>query len=295
MSEFSYALITAARDEEKYIKSTLESVGRQTHKPAAWVIVSDGSMDDTDDIIKAFACDNPFVRFLRLEPDRSRNFQSQVYAINAGIALLDLKAYDLVGNLDADISLAPTYYDVVLRRFENDPLLGLAGGWIYEATGINGAFVPRRFNSVASVPHGVQLFRRRCFEEIGGYVPLPYGGPDWCAEVTARMNGWKVQTYTDLPVMHHKPSSSVEGAFRAGFRHGRMDNSLGSHPLFEFFKCCSRSAQRPFFIYAIIRLIGFLSSYLVMEKRPVSIQFVKCIRAEQINKLRSLLPDFGRR
>jgi glycosyltransferase involved in cell wall biosynthesis len=294
MIHSSYALVTAARDEEKHIPTTLQSVVSQTLKPAAWVIVSDGSTDGTDKIVKEFTQDHAFIQFVRLDPNCKRNFQSQVYAINAGFAQLRLKDYVFLGNLDADISLIPSYYEEVIRRFQQSPCLGLAGGWLYEPRGPEGAFVPRPYNSDTSVPHGIQLFRRKCFEEIGGYMPLPYGGPDWLAEVMARLKGWEVAVYRDLQVKHHKLTSSAEGILRGGFRQGRMDYFLGSHPLFEIFKCSYRLLQWPFFISAFVRMAGFVYSYLSKEKRTLPREFIMFLRAEQKRKLRSFFAGFGR-
>ena len=283
-----YVLVTAARDEEKYIQTTIESVAAQTLRPEEWVIVSDGSKDRTDEIIRSFSEKHAFIRYLRIEPDCGRNFRSQVYAINAGIDHLKTRSYEFIGNVDADISLIPAYYERVLQRFMENPFIGLVGGWIHEPKGQSGIFTPRAFNSTNSVPHGVQLFRRQCFEEIGGYVPLPYGGPDWFAEVMARKSGWEIAVCRDLPVRHHKLSSSVEGALRGSFRQGQMDYSLGSHPIFEIFKCCSRMGKWPFSVFPFIRMAAFFYSYLSV-KRPVSDEFVRFLRTEQIQRLRSTL------
>jgi hypothetical protein len=136
-------------------------------------------------------------------------------------------------------------------------------------------------NSVTSVAHAVQLFRRACFEAIGGtYLPLPYGGPVTYAEVTARMKGWRVASFPDLEVLHHRVTGSAGGLLRGCFRQGRMDHSLGTLPLFEILKVLRRLNINPYLIGSAARLAGFMYSYYRSDKRPVSDEFVGYFRQE---------------
>lgn len=98
-------LITPARNEEAYIVKTIQSLINQTILPKKWIIVSDGSTDRTDDIVKRYEANYDFIQLLRREPDTSRNFASKVYAIQAGFKLLNGIEYDFIGNLDADVSI----------------------------------------------------------------------------------------------------------------------------------------------------------------------------------------------
>jgi glycosyltransferase involved in cell wall biosynthesis len=207
-------------------------------------VVSDGSTDRTDDIVREYAAAHPFIQLLRITEEHARNFAAQVHAINAGFAALRPYDCELIGNLDSDISLEPTYFEErLLQRFAADPRLGLAGGFIHEEQG--GAFMPRPANSCGSVPHAVQLFRRDCLEAIDGYVPLPYGGPDWHAEVRVRMNGWRVEAFPELPAFHHRPTGTADGLLRYWFQQGKMDFALGSHPIFEVGKLAKRLRSKP--------------------------------------------------
>lgn len=287
MNNSKYVLITAARNEESFIENTLKAVISQTISPTRWVIVSDGSTDRTDDIIRSYSKDLKFIRLLRLEDAAKRNFRSQVYAINAGVGELRNEVYQYIGNTDADISFGPEYFHELIKKFQKSPKLGLAGGTIYEEN--KGVFAPRKFNSVKSVPHAVQFFRRECFEQVGGYLPLKYGGPDTHAVVMARMIGWKVQSYPDLYVFHHRPTSSCEGFIRAAIRQGKMDYSLGNHPLFELFKCASRIREKPYFLYAFTHMIGFVSALCQKESRIVSDEFINYLRKEQLSRIKYIL------
>src|SRR3954452_15449172 len=109
-----YALITAAWNEEAHMEQLICSVVAQTMAPMAWIIVSDGSTDRTDDIVRSHSTSHPWIRLLRRERDSSRNFAGKAHAVNAGYELLRSEEFDLVGNLDADITLPADYYEFLL-------------------------------------------------------------------------------------------------------------------------------------------------------------------------------------
>lgn len=279
----AYVLVTAAWNEEKQIATVIRSVVAQTVSPLRWVIVSDGSTDRTDDIIQEYAGRYDFIRLYRIEKDHPRNFAAQVDAINAGFAELKHTNYNYIGNLDSDVSFEPTYFAKLLGKFAENPRLGLAGGYICEEQ--KGEFRPRAANNPRSVPHAVQLFRRECFEAIGQYARLPYGGPDWHAEVMCRMHGWQVESYADLRVFHHRPTGAAEGRLRSWYRQGLMDFSFGSQPLFEIAKLARRIRSRPFLLGALVRLCAFTGAYFRQEKRAVPEEFVEYLRKEQWGRI----------
>jgi poly-beta-1,6-N-acetyl-D-glucosamine synthase len=279
-----YVLVTAAYNEEAFIEGTILSVIAQTNRPVRWMIVSDGSRDRTDDIVKRYAAQNEFIHLLRITDDHPRNFTAQVDAINAGVAQLKGLDYEFIGNLDADVSMGPEYFEQLLAKFGEDQRLGLGGGFIYEKDK-EGRFRSRRTNNSRSVAHAVQLFRRDCFESIAAYVALPYGGPDSHAETMARIKGWRVAAFDELEVYHHRPSGSVGGLLHSSFRQGRMDYSLGYHPLFEVAKSLRRVWMRPYILGTLVRLAAFSVSYLFREKRPVSAEFIEFSRREQKQRL----------
>jgi glycosyltransferase involved in cell wall biosynthesis len=284
----AYVLVTAAYNEERFIEPTIRSMVAQTVRPAKWIIVSDGSTDHTDEIVQRYAAENPFVELHRITEDHPRNFAAQVYAINAGLAQLRDGEYGWVGNLDADITLDPDYFARLLQKFRRDPKLGLGGGTICELCP-DGEFRPRPITSFTAVAHACQLFRRDCFEAIGGaYVPLRYGGPDTYAEISARMKGWRVASFSDLRVFHHRPTNSAEGILRGWYRQGKMDYSLGALPLFEFFKLLRRVWTKPYLTGSLARSAGFLDSYLRREARAVPNEFLVYLRQEQKQRVLNL-------
>lgn len=282
-----YVLATAARNEESYIKSLIESVVSQTLLPRHWVIVSDGSTDRTDDIVTGYAKKYGFIHLHRISEDHPRNFAAQANAINAGFALVQNLEYDFIGNLDADISLPPSYFEGLLVKFQESPNLGLGGSYLYEES--DGTYKLRAGTSPNSVPHGVQLFRRECLTAIGGgYLSLPYGAPDSHAEVMARMKGWSIRAFPDVKAYHHRTTGDADGRLRYCFRQGLMDYSLGYHPLIEVLRILLRLPRKPYVIGGLVRYYSFLLSYARREKRPVSNEFIRYMRSEHWARVRHI-------
>lgn len=285
LNGYRYAIITAAYNEAASIEKTMESVIGQQVQPLKWVIVSDGSADGTDEIVKRYAAQHSFICYVRREKDQNRGFASKVAALAAGVRALNLEECDSIGHLDGDLSFAASYFRELLDRFRQDHALGIGGGYICEEHG--GRFIPRQNNRVHSVAGAVQMFRKECYEAIGGLLPLVHGGEDWHAEVVARMNGWTVRSFPDLRVFHHRPTGSAEGRLRAWYRQGLMDYSLGSHPFFEAAKMAPRLRARPLILGALVRFCAFGWAYCRHEDRIVSKEFVKFLRREQMGRLLS--------
>ena len=194
----SYVLITPARNEEKYIETTIRSMVEQTVPPKRWVIVSDGSTDQTDRIVQNYAASFSWINLVRIPAQEGRSFAAKVRCFNAGYERLKDMEYDIVGNLDADISFDKDYFEFLMGKFAENTNLGVAGTPFVEEE----VTYDYRFTNIEHVSGACQLFRRQCFEEIGGYSPIKGGGIDWVAVTTARMRGWKTRTFTEK-VCHH--------------------------------------------------------------------------------------------
>jgi hypothetical protein len=193
-----------------------------------------------------------------------------------------LETARFIGNLDADMSPGPFYFRDPLKKFDEDPKLGIAGGWCLERTGSE--FRESRGSSTTSVPGAIQMFRRECYEDIGGMLPIEYGGEDWYAEIVARLRGWRVQSFSELKVRHNRGVGTASGRLRYCYRQGFMDFALGSHPVFEFVKIARRIFWRPYVVGALARLLGFLVAH-VGGKRMVPAEFIAFLRKEQIRRL----------
>lgn len=290
MSSPAYVLVTPARDEAAYITHTLEAVIAQTVLPARWVVVSDGSTDETDEIVNSYAAKYDFIRLVRREKKEHRNFGAKVYAIREGLSHLDGVQYEFIGNVDADVSFEPNYYESIFNRMLEQTSLGIAGGILYDDH--DGKWVNQRNAVEYSVGGPIQMFRRACYEDIGGYTPLRRGGVDAIAEYAARMNGWKIRTFEDIVVHHHRATGTENSSLlNSYFRLGRQEYVNAYHPLFEIAKCLSKlTTQHPIVLAGAFRLAGYTTSYLCREERAVPEELAAFIRQVQIDRLRNMLP-----
>lgn len=279
-----YVLITAARNEDAYIRNVLESIVAQTCLPDMWLIVSDGSTDRTDELVRDFAKCHHFIRLLRLEDGRQRSFSSKALVLNAGYDEIRDREFDFIGFVDADVSLPANYYERLLNQFEADARLGLAGGAIVEQNG--GEWALRSGDSLVDVGGQMQLFRRRCYEDVGSFEPLQWGGEDTVANLRARAKGWKAVVFRTLRVRHHRRTGTAGATvYRARFRNGMCDYYMGYHPLFEFAKCIRRIAEPPYAIGSILRIGGYIRPALTGQRPAMPADFVKYLRSYQLKKL----------
>ncbi len=289
--EKRYALVTAAKNEEAYIADVIEHVARQTVLPISWVIMDDGSTDRTAQIVQDYAGRHSFIHLQSTQSKIGRDFGAQYRAIMAGYDSIKPLEYDFVGIVDAD--QAPEredYYQNILSEFDRDPQLGVASGYVYERP--NGIWECRWFNSRDSTAASA-VFRRPCFDQIGGYTPLSLGGSDWLIQLRARMFGWRILTRPDLHILHYRATSSAGGIWRGRYRSGMMDASFGSHPLFELVKCCRRIPGHPFFLGSFVRYCGYLRWHLAGRKPLIPADTVKALRAMQLKKLHGWVTSFG--
>jgi biofilm PGA synthesis N-glycosyltransferase PgaC len=281
-----YVLITAARNESRYIANALRSVVAQSVLPVRWVVVSDGSTDATDEIVKSYAQTHTFITLLRIEDGTSRNFASQAYALNHALSAVWADDFQYIGCLDADISLDSDYYQRILAAFSQDPTLGVAGGFIHEQ--VAGRFKQRSYNSRRSVAGAIQMFRRECFARIGAFTPVPHGGLDTVAELKARMLGFHARSFPELKVYHLRRTGGEGGLISASFKAGLMEFEIGYHPIFEFFVCARRVRAGIPLLSSAIRFIGFASAYLTRPGRMVSSDMMAHLRREQMSRLLAL-------
>ena len=288
VEQMEYVLVTPARNEEAYIEQTIEAVVSQTIRPQKWVIVSDGSVDRTDEIVAEHARRHDFIHLLRVgEPGKAgqKDFGSKVRAFRSGYRQMNGTRHQFVGNLDADITFAPNYFANILEKFKCNPQLGLAGGIVFEPA-------PKGFRaqwtSLNSVCGSVQLFRRACYEAFGGYIPIRLGGVDAAAEIMARMHGWQVQTFLDVEVYAQRQvltgSSTI---LQTRYRRGITNYLLGYHPAFQLASCAVRLGEWPYVFGSLATLLGYASSWIRGYERSLPGEVVAVLRAEQTRRLAS--------
>jgi poly-beta-1,6-N-acetyl-D-glucosamine synthase len=290
MTLASYVLITPARNEAQLIELTIQSVVAQTVRPLKWIIVSDGSTDGTDDIVRNSTQSNPWIELVRMPERKERHFAGKVEAFNAGYARVKDLNPDVVGNLDADVTFEKEHFQYLLEKFAQNPELGVWGAPFREGS----QQYDYRFSNIENVWGGCQLFRRECFEDIGGYVPVKGGCIDHIAVVSARMKGWKTRTFTDKVCIHHRVMGTAQqGALKARYRMGVKDYSIGNHPVWELFRALYQMTTPPVIFGGLALGWGYASSLLSRRERAVSAQLVAFIRREQMKRLKRFF--IGRR
>ena len=282
-----YVLITSARNEEAFVSQTLASVAAQTQLPERWVITDDGSADRTAEIIAEFATTHPWLTLIRNSKREGRNFAAKADAVNTALAQLKDMEFDVLGNLDADVTFTPDYMESLMRRFSKDPKLGVAGTPFTQDGGYDS--MKDSFEGENFVAGPVQLFRRDCFRDIGGYTASPAGGVDWIAVTTAKMKGWTVRSFAEKRFHHHRLMGTAEkSATAALFTYGQKDYYLGGSPLWQLFRVTWRLAKKPFVVGCLALLAGYVWAALKRVKRPVSPELMRFHRTEQMTKLKNI-------
>ncbi len=282
----SYVLITPARNEETFIERTIQAVISQVYLPKKWVIVSDGSTDRTDEIVKKYIVGNSWIELVRMPEHRDRQFAAKVHCFNAGYERLQDISFDIIGNLDADITFESDYFTFLLSKFMEFPRLGVAGTPFVEGT----SQYDYRFTNIDHVSGACQMFRRECFEQIGGYVPIRGGGIDWTAVTTARMKGWMTQTFMEKTCLHLRPIGTGSGSsIGATFRHGEKDYFLGGHPLWQLFRSLYQMTRKPYILGGCLLLCGYLWAGVNGVDRQISSELMRFHRSEQMKRLKQML------
>jgi biofilm PGA synthesis N-glycosyltransferase PgaC len=283
-----YVLITPARNEAAYIEKTIQSLVKQTVLPAKWVIVNDGSTDSTSSIVRPYLAENRWMELVDLTVRKERHFAAKVYAFNAGQERLKGLAYEVIGNVDADTSFDPDHFEFLMNEFQKDPRLGVAGTIFREQDGYSSE--TNSFEGQNHVSGQCQIFRRQCFEEIGGYCPHKAGGIDWMAVTTARMMGWRTRSFREKSFFHYRSLGTAErGRLASSFSYGEKDYYLGNHPVWQIFRVAYRMRNKPYLLDGIALGSGYLWALLRRTKRPVSDDLMRFHRKEQMQKLRAIL------
>ena len=280
-----YVLITPAHNEEAFIERTLASMVAQTRLPERWVIVDDGSTDRTAQIVEGYASRYQWIELFRMPERIDRSFAGKVHAFNAGLERVRSLEFDVIGNLDADLSFDPEYLRFLIGKFAEDRRLGVAGTPFTEDDGYDTA--RDSFEGENHVAGGCQLFRRQCFEEVGGYIPNRAGGIDWIAVTTARMKGWKTRSFPEKRFHHYRSLGTAgKSNWAASFSYGEKDYYLGGSPVWQLFRVAYRATKQPIEGFAL--LSGYCWAAIRRIERPVSRELLRFHRREQMKRLRAI-------
>jgi glycosyltransferase involved in cell wall biosynthesis len=282
-----YILITSARNEAAFITRTLDSVTAQTRLPERWVIIDDGSSDQTADIVAGYAQKFSWITLVRNPQREGRNFAAKANAVNTALARLQDVEFAVLGNLDADVSFEPDYMEFLMQKFAADPRLGVAGTPFTQAGGYDST--RDSFEGENFVAGPIQMFRCECFQDVGGYTASPAGGVDWIAVMTAKMKGWTARSFAGKKFHHYRSMGTAErGKLAALFSYGQKDYYLGGSPIWQVFRVTYQATKRPFIGGGAALLLGFSWAALRRAPRPVSRELMRFHRQEQMKKLRAI-------
>ncbi len=283
MNTPSYVVITPVRNEEDNFGRTIQSFVRQTLPPRCWIIVDDGSTDATGAIADAAAIEHAWIRVVHR---RNRGFRQPgtgvIEAFYDGLALLGSTPWEFLVKFDGDLAFSPDYFARCVEEFTRDPKLGVGGGLICREEG--GDLISEvRGDPPFHVRGATKIYRRACWDEIGGLVRAP--GWDAIDELKANMLGWSTRTFSDLKVHQLKDTGSADGSWRNWVKNGLANYITGYHPVFMIAKCGCRLARRPFSIEPWGLFAGFLKGYLQRVPRVQDRTLIAYISKQQINRL----------
>jgi glycosyltransferase involved in cell wall biosynthesis len=276
-------LVTPARNEAAFIEDTIRAVAAQTVRPRHWVIVSDGSTDGTDDIVRRQMAAHGWIELLRMPERGERHFAAKALCFNAGFDRLRNEDYDIVGNLDADITFQPDYFEFLLGRFAADPGLGVAGTpFVEDAEHRDRHSYGHGFADLRHVSGACQLFSRECFQAVGGYVPVKMGAIDWIAVTTARMRGWRTRTFTERVCFHHRRlGTGTHSPLWVRYQYGMKAYCVGGHPFWELARGLFQMRESPVVFGGLFFIAGYLGAFIRRKPRTVTPELMAFHRGEQ--------------
>jgi biofilm PGA synthesis N-glycosyltransferase PgaC len=277
-----YLLISPCRDEAQYLRRTLESVAAQSVQPAAWVIVDDGSSDETPAILEEYARRLPYLHEVRLT-DRGRREVGPgvVAAFYEGLKTVRLEDFDYLCKLDMDLDLPVRYFELLMERMESEPRLGTTSGKPWFVHPQSGALAPEVCGDEMSVGM-TKFYRISCFLEIGGFVrQVMWDGID-CHR--ARMLGWLAESIDDEPLrfVHLRPQgASQKGIWTGRLRKGFGQYFMGTSPLYYLAVVVYHLPAYPALIGSAAMLWGYLRSWLRRLPRYDDLEFRYFLRSYQ--------------
>ena len=275
--ESRYVLISPCRNEAAFMRQTIETVLVQTLRPTEWIIVDDGSTDETPQILAECASRHEWIKIVT-RPDRGRRSVGPgvMDAFYSGYQALTSSDYEFLCKLDLDLRLPPRYFEILIERMNANPLIATCSGKAYLEE--DGGLVNERNGDDTSLGM-TKLYRRTCFEEIGGFVrEVMWDGID-CHQ--CRMRGFIACSWDEpeLRFIHLRPMGSSQQSVYAGrMRHGYGQYFMGTGFLYLAASALGRVNQKPYVLGSLAMLWGWLKAAAQRKPRFENPEFRRFLR-----------------
>jgi len=276
-----YVIVSPARNEAKYIEKTLKSVISQTTRPISWIIVNDGSTDETRSIVAKYSAEYSWIIIVDRPPSNYGPGRGVVEAFYAGYAKVKDSDFDFIVKLDADLEFNDRYFEDLFKRFDENPKMGMASGKTYVQE--NGKLIVEECPDFI-VRGPSKVYRKECFNDIGKLYPAR--GWDTIDIFMAKMKGWETRSYADLVVIHlRRMGWGYSGISKGRLNEGKTCYFLGYHPIFMLAKCVYKLFDKPYILGSCALLVGYLSGYLKNAERFPDKAFIEYLRRHQIRRM----------
>ncbi len=275
-------IVTPACNEEKHLSELIDSIINQSILPAQWIIVDDGSTDNTSNVIKQSIMKYSWIKYLRKEKTGPRSpGKSVMETFYFGFNNRTLTEYDIVLKLDADLVLPSNYLETIVNEFKKNSKTGIAGGVCVVESNDN--YVLEQETNLDHIRGAIKAYRKECFEEIGGLVKKM--GWDTVDEHHARFKGWEVSVLNHLEVVHQRSTHQEYGFVKAAFRNGQMLYSIRMDVFLVIGNSIKKVFKFPYFLLGASMFLGYLFAFFSRHERIVNKDLGKFIRRYRYKKI----------
>lgn len=282
-----YLLISPCRNEAAYMNATLDSVIKQSLAPAKWIIVDDGSTDETPQILEQYASQCDFIQIVTRE---NRGFRAVgpgvIDAFYSGLEVANLQDYEFVCKLDLDLDLPERYFEILVERMDENPRIGTCSGKAYFRDPKDTQRLVSEYCGDESSVGMTKFYRVSCFKQIGGFVrQVMWDGID---SHRCRLLGWISCSWDELPLrfIHLRPMGSSQKSIVTGrIRHGFGQYFMGTTFLYMVAVAVNRMTKYPYVLGAFAMLWGYVKSALTRVERLDDPEMRKLLRAYQSRAL----------
>jgi len=279
----NYYVITPAKNEEKYISFTLESMIAQTLKPVKWIIVDDGSTDKTKEIVEKYKKDNDWIEIISIDNKQEKKLYGSkvIKAFNFGYNTIKNNAYDFIVKLDADLSLPKNYFEEIANAFSKNKNLGICGGYVvYKESDL-----AQKLAQETYIVGAVKSVRAKCFHEIGGFAEA--NGWDGLDQLTALYRGWQVE-HIPVTVIHHRAPTTEYRSLQFFYNNGVAHYRSGNDFLLTLIRSIVQLKEKPYILASLNYVRGYMKAAISKEPKLVDKPLAKFIRAYHYKRLLNL-------